>query len=92
MNLDACDFVEQLYSNRDFYVGTSSGYLSQEYSMAQGSAHGSFYDSVQNDDDDDADDDDNTLSEEMSPVKPKKRATKAKKKTVEKETKNDSSN
>ena len=54
--------------------------------MGQGSAHGSYHDSVLNDDDDE------TLSEEMLPNKPKKRATKAKKNIVEKETKNDSSN
>ena len=79
MDLDACDFEEQLYSNPNFYVGTGSGYPSQEY---HGSTHGSYHDSIPNDNDDN-----NTISEEMSPVKPKKRATK--KKIVEKETKND---
>ena len=68
INLVACDFEEQLYNNPYFYVGTGSGYPaegypSQEYSMGQGSGHGSYHDSVPNDDDDD----DNTLSEEMSP-------------------------
>ncbi|PWA78486.1 glutathione S-transferase T3 [Artemisia annua] len=59
----------------------SSGY--------QGSRHRSYHDSVLNDDLV-GDDDDNTISEEMSLVKPKKRATKGKKKAVEKDTANDS--
>lgn len=84
INLDA-DFMQQLENNSAFYVGTSSGYLSQQMSPGyQGSGHGSYHDSVPND----AlvgDDDDNTISEEMSSVKPKKRATKGKKKAVEKE-------
>lgn len=29
INLDACDFMEQLENNPDFYVGTGSGYPSQ---------------------------------------------------------------
>lgn len=95
MNFGACDFIDQLCNNPEFNVGTGSGYLAerypcQEYSMGQGSAHGSYHDSVSNDDVAD-DDDDNTLSKEMSPVKPKKQPTRGKKKTVEKETKNDSS-
>ena len=72
----------------------AQGYPSQEFSMGQGSAHGSYHDLVPNDDDDD-DDEDKTPSEEMSPVKPKKptkRATKAKKNDAKKDTKNDSSN
>ncbi|PWA38554.1 hypothetical protein CTI12_AA580310 [Artemisia annua] len=85
INLDACDFMEQLDNNPDFYVGTGSGYPSHQMSLGyQGSGHGSYHDSVPNDDLG-GDDDDNTISEEMSPVKPKKRATKAKKKAVEKE-------
>lgn len=92
INLDACDFMDQLCNNPDFYVGTGSGYPSQEMSPGyQGSAHGSYHVSVPNDD---VADDDDALSEEMSPVKPKKRASMGKKKTVEKnvkkETKNDS--
>ncbi|PWA81453.1 hypothetical protein CTI12_AA184970 [Artemisia annua] len=85
INLDACDFMEQLENNLDFYVGTGSSYPSHQMSPGyQGSGHGSYHDSVLNDDLV-GDDDDNTISEEMSPVKPKKRTTKAKKKAVEKE-------
>ncbi|PWA58464.1 hypothetical protein CTI12_AA400790 [Artemisia annua] len=85
INLDACDFMEQLDKNLDFYVGTGSVYPSHQMSPGyQGSGHGSYHDSVPNDDLV-SDDDDNTVSEEMSLVKPKKRATKAKKKAVEKE-------
>ncbi|PWA56788.1 hypothetical protein CTI12_AA413620 [Artemisia annua] len=96
INLDACDFMEQLENNLDFYVGTGSGYPSHQMSPGyQGSRHGSYHDSVPNDDLV-GDDDDNTISEEMSPVKPKKHATKAKKKAVGKEvpidTLNDSAN
>ena len=32
INLDACDFMEQLWNNPDFYVGTGSGYPSQHMS------------------------------------------------------------
>ncbi|PWA89888.1 hypothetical protein CTI12_AA083040 [Artemisia annua] len=78
--------MEQLDNNPDFYVGTGSGYPSHQMSTGyQGSGHGSYHDSVPKDDLVGDDDDDNTISEEMSPVKPKKRATKAKKKAVEKE-------
>ncbi|PWA78487.1 hypothetical protein CTI12_AA207250 [Artemisia annua] len=90
INHVACDFMEQLCNNLNFYVATGSGYPSQQMSSGyQGSRHGSYHDSVPNDDLF-GDDDDNTISEEMSPVKPKKRATKGKKKAVEKDTANDS--
>ena len=96
INLDACDFLSQLDNNPNFYAGTGSRYPSQQMSPGyQGSGHGSFHDSVPNDDVQN-DDDDNTLSEEMSPVKPKKRATtkgkKAAAKPVEKEVDKDTSN
>lgn len=51
-------------------MGTGSGqvfYPTQNYSMGQGSAHGSFHSSVPNDDDDD-----DSPVEEMSAVKTKK--------------------
>ena len=54
--------------------GSARGYLTQYYSVGQGSAHDSFHDSAPIEDD--------SPVEEMSPVnakKPSKRAAKAKK-------------
>jgi hypothetical protein len=85
INLDACDFMEKLQNNPSLFVGTGSGYPSQQMSPGyQGSAHGSFHDSVPTDD----------LPEElspeaMSPVKPKKRATRGKKAAAQKEVEED---
>ncbi|PWA35744.1 hypothetical protein CTI12_AA606630 [Artemisia annua] len=85
INLDSCDFMEQLENNPDFYVGTGSGYPSHQMSPGYpGWGHGSYHDSVPNDDLV-GDDDDNTISEEMSPSNQRKRATKAKKEAFEKE-------
>ena len=62
INLDACDFFDQLDHNPNFYVGGGSGYPSQQMSPGyQGSGHGSYHDSVPNDDLV-GDDDENTLS------------------------------